>query len=426
MAYQLLTSESVTSGHPDKLCDYISDSILDECLKLDPMARVAVEVLVKGLSINDKNPPNSFIIIAGEVSLKKGVKINYERIARQAAMEIGYNSIESGMNAGDKNSCEILTLIGTQSREISQGVSKGEGLFPEQGAGDQGIMYGYACDESEYFVELKGSYMPLPILLAHKLTSAITTARMNGDLSWARPDGKSQITIAYDLEGRPMHIDTAIIAVQHENIADLRFSGDIEKERSFIIEEIKQKIIYKIMPKELLNDDMKLIINGTGRFIIGGPEGDAGLTGRKIIVDSYGGIGRHGGGAFSGKDSSKVDRSGAYMARKVAKHIVASGLAKKCEIQIAYAIGISEPVSINVGINTFESSRFTDKRLEEIVKRIFDFSPLGIIDKLSLNRPIYKETSSGGHFGRFPDDFGRFSWEKIDKNIILLLKQEKY
>jgi len=421
MALRLLTSESVTSGHPDKLCDYISDSILDECLKRDSDARVAIEVFVKGLN-NNISPPYSYIIIGGEITLKQGIELDYEGIARQAAYEIGYDSEIVGMNAIDKESCEVLLLIGLQSKEISQGVSRGEGLFPEQGAGDQGVMYGYACEESEMFETLKNSYMPLPILLAHKLTTGIDNARNSGQIKWARPDGKSQVTIAYDEEMKPLHIETIIIAIQHEDIASIKFNGDINKEREFIIKEINEKII-SLLPKELINEEIKLIINGTGRFITGGPEGDAGLTGRKIIVDTYGGIGRHGGGAFSGKDPSKVDRSGAYMARWVAKHIVASGIAKKCEIQIAYAIGLSEPVSINIGINTFDSSAIKNEKIEDFVKEIFDFTPSAIIEKLQLKNPIYKKSSYGGHFGREAGSDGSFPWERIDEEIIKQLKK---
>jgi len=424
MSY-LLTSESVTSGHPDKLCDYISDSILDECLILDPDARVAVEVFTKGLSSDNGVSTKSYIVIGGEVSIKKGAVVDYEKIARRSAAEIGYDSTEVGMSALDKELCEVIVLIGTQSREISQGVSQGEGLHTEQGAGDQGIMYGFATDESEKFDSLVGSFMPLTIILAHKLTLGLTEARKLEDLNWIRPDGKSQVTIAYDEMGIPLHIDTIIMAVQHDDLANKRFSGNVILEREFIINEIKEKIIYKLMPEELIKEDIKIIINGTGRFMIGGPQGDAGLTGRKIIVDTYGGIGRHGGGAFSGKDPSKVDRSGAYMARWVSKHIVASGLAKICEVQISYAIGIANPISINVGINTFGSSNFSNRKIENLILTTFNFKPLSIIDTLNLKRPIYSKTSSGGHFGR-NNLTGDFTWEKLDPKIISSLKNCKF
>jgi len=419
----LSTSESVTSGHPDKLCDYISDSILDECLLLDPKARVAVEVFVKGLDPNISPPPSSYIIIGGEVTINSNIKINYEDIARKAATEIGYNCEEVGMDANNKDSCKVITIIGNQSLDISQGVTHGKGLFDEQGAGDQGVMYGYATVESESFDILKGTYMPLPIVLAHRLTLGITKARKDGKLSWARPDGKSQVTVAFNEDGSPSHIDSIIIAIQHDDLVKQGLVENEEYERELIINGIDQEIIQRYMPNELLNGNLKLIINGTGRFIIGGPQGDAGLTGRKIIVDTYGGIGRHGGGAFSGKDPSKVDRSGAYMARWVAKHIVASGLAKQCEIQVSYAIGVAEPVNITVNVNTFNTSNLPNDRLKEIIKNNFDFRPSSIIDKLNLNKPIYAITSSGGHFGRYSyGDY--FTWEKINDEIIQALLQE--
>jgi len=421
--HYLSTSESVTSGHPDKLCDYISDSILDECLLLDPKARVAVEVFVKGLDPNISLPPNSYIIIGGEVTINSNIKINYEDIARRAATEIGYNSEEVGMDANNKETCKVITIISNQSLDISQGVTLGKGLFDEQGAGDQGVMYGYATAESESFDMLKGTYMPLPIVLAHRLTLGITKARKDGKLSWARPDGKSQVTVAFNEDGSPSHIDSIIIAIQHDDLVKQGLAENEEHEREFIINGINREIIQRYMPNKLLNKNLKLIINGTGRFIIGGPQGDAGLTGRKIIVDTYGGIGRHGGGAFSGKDPSKVDRSGAYMARWVAKHIVASGLAKQCEIQVSYAIGVAEPINITVNVNTFNTSHLPNNRLKEIIKNNFDFRPSSIIDKLNLNKPIYALTSSGGHFGR--ESYGDyFPWEKINDEVIQILHQE--
>ena len=410
MSY-LLTSESVTSGHPDKLCDYISDSILDECLAVDKNARVAIEVFTKGLSATKESPQKSVIVIGGEVTLNNSKKIEYEEIARKAAIEVGYISQEIGLDAKNKDNCEIIVLVGRQSKDISQGVNVGEGLDAQQGAGDQGIMYGYATNESERFLEMKGSYMPLPILIAHRITTALTELRKQGEFGWARPDGKSQVTVAYSDKGIPKNIDSIVVAVQHEDLAAKLFEGDIEKERKYIHKEIEDKVIKKIIPKELFHDSMRIIVNGTGRFVKGGPEGDAGLTGRKIIVDSYGGIGRHGGGCFSGKDPSKVDRSGAYAARWVAKHIVASGIADICEIQLSYAIGIAKPISINV--ETFGKSKFDNVQIKIIIEEIFDFTPSEIINILGLREFNYRSTASGGHFGK-----NGYPWEKIDKEIL--------
>ena len=416
MSY-ILTSESVTAGHPDKLCDYISDSILDECLINDPDARVAIEVFVKGFnSVKDKNS-TSHIIIGGEVSIKENVKIDYEAIARRAAIEIGYDGLKKGMNAKDIDNCKVICLIGNQSAYISQGVSLGQGIDLGQGAGDQGVMYGFACNETEYFDGLKELYMPLPIILAHRITTGITALMQEEDFEWAGPDGKSQISVEYDEKGKPDKVKNIIVAIQHRDLAEKIFEGDINKERDFIYE-VVENIVNEQIPKELISEDMELIINGTGRFLIGGPEGDAGLTGRKIIVDTYGGIGRHGGGAFSGKDPSKVDRSAAYMARYAAKHVVASGLADKCEIQIAYGIGISKPISMNISVNTMGTGLLTDRVIENKVRENFDFRPGNIIENLDLKKPIYKKTSSGGHFGRKYDKEGHFSWEKIDEEVI--------
>lgn len=409
MSY-LLTSESVTSGHPDKLCDFISDSILDECLTTDKDARVAIEVFTKGLSATGEKSQRSVIVIGGEVTLSNSKEIDYEEIARKSAIKVGYTSQDFGMDAQNKDTCEIIVLVGRQSRDISQGVNIGEGLDEHQGAGDQGIMYGYATNESERFPAISGTYMPIPILLAHRITTALTELREQGNLSWARPDGKSQVTIAYDDNGIPTHVHSIIIAIQHEDLANNLFDGDLKKERDFINREIEEKIINKIIPVELLDDSIRVIVNGTGRFVKGGPEGDAGLTGRKIIVDSYGGIGRHGGGCFSGKDPSKVDRSGAYAARWAAKHIVASGLSDICEIQLSYAIGISKPISINV--ETFGKSKFDNNKIKKIVEKIFDFRPSVIIDTLNLKDINYCKTSAGGHFGR-----NEFPWEEIDDNL---------
>jgi len=417
----MFTSESVTSGHPDKLCDFISDSILDECIKIDPFARVAIEVLVKGMD-SKIGAISSIIIIAGEVSINSNASINYEKIARRCCIDIGYCDAKLGMDASDLDSCEVKIYISEQSNEISQGVSSGKGKYLDQGAGDQGIMYGYATNESEKFEGLKDSYMPLPILLAQRLTSEITNSRKSGELGWAGPDGKSQVTIEYNEEGIPQYVDTIIIAVQHFDMVGNKFK-DEEEEHQFIQKEIKEKIIKKVIPRELYSENLKLIVNGTGKFCKGGPHADAGLTGRKIIVDTYGGRGRHGGGAFSGKDPTKVDRSAAYAARNVAKYIVASGFARECEIQLSYSIGISEPISINLNVDTFGSSIISEEDIKKLVEDIFDFRPASIINRLNLRKPIYAVTSSGGHFGRISkDDY--FTWEKLDNNILRKLGEK--
>ena len=413
MSY-LFTSESVAAGHPDKLCDFISDSILDACLRVDKNARVAVETMVKGTE------NKSYIIVSGEITLISETKLDFEKIIREAAILVGYDNDEVGMNANDKDTCEVSVIITQQSSEISQGVDQGSGLHLEQGAGDQGLMFGFATNESESYDLLKGTYMPLPAILSHKLTLEMTNAMKNKTLEWAKPDSKSQVTIEYNNEGVPNGIDTIVIAIQHDDIAATLFGGDITKEWEYINSEVKEKIIKRVIPAELISHDTKIIINGTGRFVRGGPYADAGLTGRKIIVDTYGGMGRHGGGAFSGKDPSKVDRSAAYAARWAAKHVVASGLSDKCEIQLAYAIGISEPVSINV--NTMDTGIIIDSEITKRVKMAFDFRPMAIIENLGLRRPIYSKTSSGGHFGRINDSEGSFSWEKINPEIIKMLK----
>ena len=416
----LFSSESVTSGHPDKLCDLISDSILDECIRLDSNARVAIEVFVKGLDGKNGLRPKSHIIIGGEISIDSEYEIDYEKIARKCAVEIGYTGIEIGMDATNNETCEVQILISMQSKEISQGITIGEGVDLEQGAGDQGIIFGFATNESEKYDLTKDSYMPLPILLAHKLTLEITKKRLGGLMPWARPDGKSQVTVAYDETGSPSYIDTIVIAVQHKDMIGDRFKNQLD-ERKFIIDEIKEKIIKDVIPLELITTDLKIIVNGTGRFCKGGPHADAGLTGRKIIVDTYGGSGRHGGGAFSGKDPTKVDRSAAYYARWVAKHIVASGIAKTCEIQLAYSIGLSEPISINLNVETFGTSNFSNLQVNKIVLKYFDFRPASIINELGLNKPIYATTSSGGHFGR-KSNGDNFPWEKINTDKIKSLK----
>jgi S-adenosylmethionine synthetase len=326
------------------------------------------------------------------------------------------------MDAKNEGLCEVKVIITQQSSEIAQGVDEGIGLHLEQGAGDQGLMFGFATDESESYESLKGSFMPLPIILSHRMTLKITESMKNGDLNWSRPDSKSQVTVKYSDNGEVEMIDTLVIAVQHDDLANDRFGGDTDMERNFIMSEIKEKIIKKVIPKELITDETKIIVNGTGRFVKGGPYADAGLTGRKIIVDTYGGMGRHGGGAFSGKDPSKVDRSAAYASRWAAKHVVASGLAKKCEIQLAYAIGVSDPVSINVNVDTMGTGITSDELITNKVKNIFDFKPGSIIKKLNLKAPIYSKTASGGHFGR-KSNGEDFTWEVLDKEIIHRLKE---
>ncbi len=374
----LFTSESVSEGHPDKMCDQISDAVLDALLEQDPNSRVALESLAK----------TGMVVMAGEITSK--ARIEYSEIARKTVLDIGYNDSSIGF---DGNTCAVLTAIERQSPDISQGVTEGEGLFKEQGAGDQGLMFGFACDET---VEL----MPLPISLAHKLMEHLTKVRKEKKYDFLRPDAKSQVTVRY-ADDRPVGVETVVISTQH--------SPDVKYEtlREVIIEEV----IKKVIPPQYLDKSTKYFVNPTGRFVVGGPQGDCGLTGRKIIVDTYGGYGRHGGGAFSGKDPSKVDRSACYMARHVAKNIVAAGLARKCEIQVAYAIGVAEPVSLLV--DTFNTGVTPDTKLSSALRELFDFRPAGIIRKLDLKRPIYRPTAAYGHFGRTPQD-GLFTWEKID------------
>ena len=301
-------------------------------------------------------------------------------------------------------------------------MDEGKGLHIEQGAGDQGLMFGYASNESERFPDLAGSYMPLPAVLSQRLTLELTQSMKDGSLFWARPDSKSQVTVEYNEDGFPIGLETVVIAIQHDDLAREKFDGDEVKEHDFIVKEISEKIIKKVIPTELLSENTNLIINGTGRFVLGGPHADAGLTGRKIIVDTYGGMGRHGGGAFSGKDPSKVDRSAAYAARWAAKHVVASGLSEKCEIQLAYAIGVAEPVSISVNVNTLGTGTMPDEILTERVRDCFDFRPQAIISSLGLRNPIFSETASGGHFGRSPGEDGSFSWELLDDEKIAKLQ----
>ncbi len=374
----IFTSESVTEGHPDKICDRISDSVLDEFLKNDPDSRVAVEALTT----------TGVVIVAGEVTSKK--KLDIQEIVRNEINEIGYNKPEYGF---DGNTCSVLVSLHEQSPDISLGVSSNE--LREQGAGDQGLMFGFAIDETP-------ELMPLPITLAHKLSLKLSTVRKSKELDWIRPDGKSQVSILYE-DNRPKTIDTIVLSTQH--------APEISQEQ--INEEINNYVI-KPVCEDWINPNTKIFVNPTGRFVIGGPPGDTGLTGRKIIADTYGGMGRHGGGAFSGKDPSKVDRSACYMARYISKNIVAAGLASKCEVQIAYAIGVAKPISIMV--DTFNTSDVSEDKIEEKVQDIFDTSPAGIIKTLDLKRPIYKKTSAYGHFGRSDVDF---KWEQADKIDLL-------
>ncbi len=381
----LFTSESVTEGHPDKMMDQVSDALLDAFLKDDPQSRVAVECLTK----------TGFVVIAGEVTTKTYVDV--QKVVRDTILSIGYDKPEYGF---DGSTCGVLSALSEQSPDISQGVTEGEGLYQEQGAGDQGLMFGFATNETP-------EYMPLPILLAHKLTQRLASARKRGELWYLRPDGKSQVTVEYE-NNKPKRIDTVVISTQHHPDVDLQTI------RRDVIERIIKPLCH-----DWIDEKTKYFINPTGRFVIGGPVGDAGVTGRKIIVDTYGGYGRHGGGAFSGKDPSKVDRSACYMARYVAKNIVAAGLAEKCEVQVAYAIGVAQPVSVLV--DTFETNKITEEKISELVRKHFNLTPKGIIETLNLRRPIYRKTASYGHFGRSDPDF---TWEKTDKAEVL--KQEAF
>ena len=362
----------------------------------------------------------SHIFIGGEVTILSDSKVEYERIARKTATAIGYADHSVGMDATSDELCEVLVRISQQSPDISQGVDEGRGLHLEQGAGDQGLMFGYASNETENFLGLEGIFMPLPAALAQRLTSKMSMSMKDGSLPWARPDSKSQVTIEYGDDGKPSKVDTVVIAIQHDDIAGARFGGDEKEEHNFIFHEVLEKIIKSEIPTSLMDEETKIIINGTGRFVLGGPHADAGLTGRKIIVDTYGGMGRHGGGAFSGKDPSKVDRSAAYASRWAAKHVVASGMAERCEIQLAYAIGVPEPVSVFV--NTLGTGKIDDGIISERVRDAFDFRPQAIINALNLRSPIYSQTASGGHFGRVPGINGEFSWERLDEHKIESLK----
>jgi S-adenosylmethionine synthetase len=373
-SHHLFTSESVTEGHPDKIADQISDAILDAIIAQDPEARVACETLVT----------TGLVVLAGEITTSARVK--YPEIVRRTVAEIGYDNEEYGFS---HRTCAILTSIDEQSPDIRRGVDTG-------GAGDQGMMFGYASAETP-------NLMPLPISLAHGLTRRMAEVRKSGELSWLRPDGKSQVTVEYD-DGKPLAVRTVVISAQH--------SEDVDGEE--IARELRERVIRFVLPSELYDaSSIEVLVNPTGRFVTGGPQGDAGITGRKIIVDTYGGVGSHGGGAFSGKDPSKVDRSASYAARWVAKNLVGSGLAREVEIQLAYAIGVAEPVSVMV--NTFDTGEIPDQDLVEAVTRVFDLRPRAIMEALDLRRPIYRRTAAYGHFGREPEEDGGFSWERLDR-----------
>ncbi len=373
----LFTSESVTEGHPDKVADQISDAILDSILKEDPQGRVACETLVT----------TGMALIAGEITTS--CYVDMPEVVRATIKEIGYNDSSMGF---DWETCAVITSIDKQSPDISIGVSEGEGLFKEQGAGDQGLMFGFACDET-------AELMPMPIVFAHRLTHRLAEIRKLGIVDFLRPDGKSQVTIEYQ-DNQPVRIDAVVLSSQHTPYVEY------ETIREALIEEV----IKKVLPEEMLDDKTKYYVNPTGRFVMGGPHADCGLTGRKIIVDTYGGQGSHGGGAFSGKDPSKVDRSASYMARYIAKNIVAGGLANKCEVQLAYAIGVPEPVSVM--INTFGTSNIPPDDIAKLVREVFPLKPAGIIKHLNLLRPIFKKTAAYGHFGR---SLPEFTWERTDK-----------
>ena len=408
----LFTSESVSAGHPDKVCDAISDAIVDACLHIDPMSRVAVETMVKGKS--DK----AVIILAGEVSLS-GKLPQYEQIARETAAKIGYTSHSIGMDATNSDLCEVQVHITTQSPNISQGVDGDSD--DDVGAGDQGMMFGYACTETEAEDELRGRYFPLPAALAQRICRRLDIIVQTNEIPWIRPDGKSQVTVEYDDSGTPSHVHTVVVAAQHDSKLKDQFDGDEELEHQYVTEEIRKHVVEHAIPSHWLRNGYKLIVNGTGRFADpGGPYSDAGITGRKIVVDTYGGMGRHGGGAFSGKDPTKVDRSAAYYSRWAAKHIVAAGLAKRCEIQVAYVIGVSQPVSLHV--NSFGTGIISDKELENRINEVFDFRPSAIVRDLKLREPRYSITSAGGHFGRPSTEDGNFEWERLDENRITALK----
>lgn len=387
----LFTSESVTEGHPDKICDQVSDAILDALLEQDPMSRVACETCTN----------TGFVLVMGEIT--SNANVDYEAIVRKTVNDIGYNNLEYGF---DGNQCEVLIRLDKQSADIAMGVDKAlearentmtESQIDAIGAGDQGMMFGYASNETP-------EYMPYPIALAHKLALQLTKVRKDGTLTYLRPDGKTQVSVEYDESGKPIHLNAVVLSTQHD--------PDVTQEQ--IHADIKKYVFEPILPNDLIDENTNYYINPTGRFVIGGPNGDSGLTGRKIIVDTYGGYARHGGGAFSGKDCTKVDRSAAYAARYVAKNIVAAGIAEKCEIQLSYAIGVAHPMSIM--IDTFNTGKISNEKLVEIVRENFDLRPAGIIKMLDLRKPIYKQTAAYGHFGRNDLDL---PWEKLDKVDVL-------
>ena len=380
----IFSSESVSEGHPDKVADQISDAILDAIISQDPKARVACETMVT----------TGMAVIAGEITTT--AYADMPAIVRETIREIGYNDSAMGF---DWETCAVLTSIDKQSPDISMGVTEGEGMFKDQGAGDQGIMFGYACNET-------AELMPMPILLSHRLVKRLADVRKSGELHFLRPDSKSQVSIRYEND-RPVYVDTVVISSQH--------TPDVSHDT--IKEGIIDAVVRKVIPANLMDANTRIFINPTGRFVVGGPMGDCGLTGRKIIVDTYGGAGRHGGGAFSGKDPSKVDRSAAYMGRYVAKNLVAAGVCEKCELQVAYAIGVAEPVSVMV--NTFGTASIAESRIVQIIRDVFDLRPRAIIEQLDLLRPIYKLTAAYGHFGR---ELPEFTWEKTDKAEIIRTK----
>lgn len=383
----LFTSESVSRGHPDKMADQISDAVLDAILEQDPTARVACETLLT----------TGLVTVAGEITTKPGVFVDYWNLVRETVREIGYTSSDAGFDA---DTCAVLVALGKQSPDIAQGVDENAESNKDIGAGDQGLMFGFACDETE-------ELMPMPIAMAHRIIHQITELRVDGTLAWLRPDSKSQVTIEYD-GYTPKRIQTVVVSTQH--------APDVTHET--IRKEIIEKVVKPVLPAEMLDDQTVYHINPTGKFVVGGPKGDAGVTGRKIIVDTYGGMGRHGGGAFSGKDPTKVDRSAAYMARYIAKNVVAAKLARRCEIQLAYAIGVSEPVSVHVDTFGTVAEGVTDRRISELIREHFALTPSKIIKQLDLRRPIFRHTAWGGHFGVAASNSQKlevFTWERTDK-----------
>ncbi len=390
MSHFLFTSESVSIGHPDKIADQISDAILDACLTVDPDSKISCETLIS----------NGLVVLAGEITTR--AQIDYQAVARQTIREIGYDNSQLGL---DYRSCGVIISINKQSSDIAQGVDESQNLYKEQGAGDQGLMFGYACDETP-------ELMPMPIMLAHHIVRELRRKRQEGILTYLRPDAKSQVTIEYNSQHQPVRLHTVVISTQHHE----------KVSRNTIIKDMKN-LVHGLVPSHFIDENTIFYINPTGRFVIGGPAADCGLTGRKIIVDTYGGMGGHGGGAFSGKDPSKVDRSAGYAARYVAKNIVAARLAKRCEVQISYAIGVPYPISINV--NTFGTATVNERLLNHIIPLVFNLSPKGMIQMLKLKRPIYRQTAFEGHFGRHEDTF---TWEKTDRVPALLdaIKQESF